>query len=529
MKSSSYFIGVDVGTGSVRAAIFSETGERQSIAVFPIEIFRPKEDYVEQSSEDIWKKTCQAVKAAVSKANIPISSIKGIGFDATCSLVALGPGFEPVSISPTGREEQNIIVWMDHRALKETAEINETGDEALKYVGGKVSPEMEIPKILWLKRNLPQQYQRTKKFLDLADYMVYRSSGTDIRSVCTMTCKWTYLAHEKRWSSHLFKAIQLEDLFDENRIGSKIEELGKPAGNLTKEAAHELGLTTDTVVAVGIIDAHSGGLGMVGTDPEHTLSIIAGTSSCHMAISKDPLFVQGVWGPYFGVMLPGMWLNEGGQSAAGALLDHVITDSAYFPKLKQEAKQTGKNYYQVLNEVIWEMEEEDPCMMRHFHLLGYFHGNRSPRANPHLKGMVTGLTLNQTKKELAKRYLGATQSIAYGTRHIIEVLNQAGHQIKKVHMCGGTAKDRLWLREHADITGCEILLPQELESVLLGGAMLAAAASGYYPDLYAAIRGMWKMAEKITPRKEFKDYHDKKYQVFHEMYHDQLKYDEIMK
>ena len=529
VKIDSYFIGVDIGTGSVRAAVFSATGERMSLSVSPIEIYRPKEDFVEQSSEDIWEKTCKAIKQAVEIAKIPISSVKGIGFDATCSLVVLGSGFSPISISPTGREEQNVIVWMDHRALKEASEINETDDEVLEYVGGKISPEMQIPKILWLKRHSPEHYKKAKKFLDLADYMVYRSTGEDIRSICTMTCKWTYLAHEKRWSKKLFKEIQLEDLFENKRIGSKIEELGKPVNYLTKEAADHFGLTTNTIVAVGIIDAHSGGLGMVGTSPDDTLSIIAGTSSCHMAISKKPLFVPGVWGPYYGAMLPGMWLNEGGQSSAGSLVDYIISESAYFTDLKKEAKEKVVSYYEILNDVIYDMEKEDPYITKDFHLLGYFHGNRSPRANPYLKGMISGLTLNQTKMELAKKYLAAAQSVAYGTRHIIEAMNQAGHKIKNIHMCGGIAKNKLWLREHADISGCEIALPKELESVLLGSAMLAATASGYYSSLSSAIKGMWAMGEKISPGNSAKQqFHQKKYKVFHELYHDQLKYHNMM-
>jgi FGGY-family pentulose kinase len=528
-KVDSYFIGVDIGTGSVRAAVFSATGERMSLSIFPIEIYRPKENFVEQSSEDIWEKTCKAVKQAVEIAKVPIASVKGIGFDATCSLVVLGSGFSPISISPTGSEEQNVIVWMDHRALKETSEINQTGDEVLKYVGGKISPEMQIPKILWLKRHLPEQYKKAKKFLDLADYLVYRSTGEDIRSICTMTCKWTYLAHEKRWSKKLFKEIQLEDLFENKRIGSKIEELGKPVNYLSQEAAESFGLTTDTIVAVGIIDAHAGGLGMVGTSPVNTLSIIAGTSSCHMAISKEPLFVPGVWGPYYGAMLPGMWLNEGGQSSAGSLVDYIISESAYFEDLKKEAQEKAMSYYEILNNVIYEMEKEDPYITKDFHLLGYFHGNRSPRANPYLKGMISGLTLNQTKMELAKKYLAAAQSVAYGTRHIIEAMNQAGHKIKNIHMCGGIAKNKLWLREHADITGCEIALPKELESVLLGSAMLAATASGYYPSLSSAIEAMWGMGEKISPGNTAKQqFHQKKYKVFHELYYDQLKYQDMM-
>ncbi len=528
-NNGTYFIGVDIGTGSVRAAVFSAAGKMIGLGISPIRIYRPKEDFVEQSSENIWKQSGNAVKQAIAMANIPTSSIKGIGFDATCSLVALGTEFEPISISPTGKKDQNIIVWMDHRALKEAAEINETDDEVLRYVGGKISPEMQIPKILWLKRNLPEQYKNTKKFLDLADYMVFRSTGEDVRSVCTMTCKWTYLAHEKRWSKKLFKEIQLEDLFENNRIGSKIEELGKPVNYLTKKAAANFGLTTDTIVSVGIIDAHSGGLGIVGPNPEETISIIAGTSSCHMAISKEPLFVPGVWGPYFGAMLPDMWLNEGGQSSAGSLIDYIISESAIFPDLKREAKKKGASYYEILNDVINEMEKENIYLTKDFHLLGYFHGNRSPRANPNLKGMISGLTLNQTKMELAKKYLAAAQSVAYGTRHIIETMNEAGHKIKNIHMCGGIAKNRLWLREHVDITGYEIVLPEELESVLLGGAILASTASGYYPDIYTAIKFMWGKGEKIIPGDQLKQqFHEKKYRVFQELYLDQLKYQKMM-
>ena len=172
-NNGTYFIGVDIGTGSARAAVFTATGKMIGLGISPIRIYRPKEDFVEQSSENIWKQSGNAVKQAIAMANIPTSSIKGIGFDATCSLVALGPELEPISISPTGKKDQNIIVWMDHRALEEAYEINETDDEVLRYVGGKISPEMQIPKILWLKRNLPEQYKNTKKFLDLADYMVF--------------------------------------------------------------------------------------------------------------------------------------------------------------------------------------------------------------------------------------------------------------------------------------------------------------------------------------------------------------------
>src|SRR5258708_39076195 len=115
--SDRFYLGVDVGTGSVRAGIFDSVGRRVGAASHPIEIFRPEEDFVEQSSDDIWRAAGIAVKGALAEAKLRGPEIRGIGFDATCSLVVLDARDEPVTVSPTGRAEQNVIVWMDHRAI----------------------------------------------------------------------------------------------------------------------------------------------------------------------------------------------------------------------------------------------------------------------------------------------------------------------------------------------------------------------------------------------------------------------------
>ena len=180
----SYYIGIDVGTGSARAGIFSNNGEMKGSAAYEITMFRPQADFVEQSSNNIWESCCKAVKDAMSKAGLKPEQIKGIGFDATCSLVALDNDDKPVTVSPTGEDNQNIIVWMDHRAIEQANRINATKHKVLQYVGGIISPEMESPKLLWLKENLPQTWNRTTRFFDLPDYLVYRATGQDVRSLC---------------------------------------------------------------------------------------------------------------------------------------------------------------------------------------------------------------------------------------------------------------------------------------------------------------------------------------------------------
>lgn len=537
-----YVVGVDVGTGSARAGIFALDGRMISSAVHPIKIFRPAANHVEQSSEDIWSAVCKCVREALETGKVDSQNVIGISFDATCSLAALDENDAPVTISTTGNDEQNIIVWMDHRAEKQTDEINETKHRVLEYVGGKISPEQEIPKLKWIKENLPETWNRTAKFLDLADFLTYRASGKNIRSLCTVVCKWTYMGHEGKygsWDESFFREIDLEDLFIDNRVGEAIRPMGTFAGNLTDKAAGELGLLTGTAVGIGVIDAHSGGIGSLGMSVpdenfnarniEQTLVLIGGTSSCHMAIAPEARFVEGVWGPYFGVMIPGMWLAEGGQSATGALLDHVIENHSYAAQLKKDAATQNTTIYVLLNRKVEELKSgggEQPTS--NVHLLPDFLGNRSPRADVHSRGMISGLTLDSTFESLARLYCATIQAIAYGTRHIIESLNAKGYDINRIHACGGGTKNPLWLQEHADVTGCKVFIAKDCETVLLGAAILGAVAGGKFASIPEAMEAMSPQAEVVEPDKSTGEFHQAKYEVFQLMYENQLEYKRIM-
>src|SRR5437016_5103810 len=134
------FIGVDVGTTSARAGMFMADGTLLATARQPIAIWHEAGDIVEQSSPDIWTACTEAVRTVLRDAGQSPSTVRGIGFDATCSLVVLDRGGNPLSVSGSGDPRRNVIVWMDHRAIAQADRINETGDEVLRYVGGIISP-----------------------------------------------------------------------------------------------------------------------------------------------------------------------------------------------------------------------------------------------------------------------------------------------------------------------------------------------------------------------------------------------------
>jgi FGGY-family pentulose kinase len=543
----SYFIGVDVGTGSARAGIFHQTGKMLAMAKRDIRMWTPRKDYYEQSSDDIWNGVCEAVRQCVEDSGVDAREVKGIGFDAACSLVVLDGDGSPVSISLDGGDEQNVVVWMDHRAIEQTERINSAGEfPVFDFVGGKISPEMQIPKLLWLKEQLPDTWRRAGHFFDLPDFLTHKATGGVSRSLCSLVCKWTYLGHEEAqgkpgWQADFLQAAGLEDLVAEqySRMGAEVLPMGQAIrAGLSADAARAFGLPHGIAVGASLIDAHAGGIGMLGLSIEgqtlnfdKRLALIGGTSSCHMAVSEEMRKISGVWGPYYSAMVPGMWLNEGGQSATGSLVDHIVFDHGAYPEAKERAIAKGQDIYQFLNDRLHELAGEGSVaeLTRNLHVCPYFHGNRSPRANPHLRGMITGLSLSCTIDDLALLYLATIQAIAYGTRHIIEAMNESGYSIDTIIACGGGTKNPVFLQQHANATGCRVVLPEEREAVLLGASMLGACASGQFPDLRTAMQSMSRQGEVMPPEAgEERSYHDGKYKVFHELYADQVKHAAMM-
>ena len=493
-----YLVGVDVGTGSARAGLFDLSGHMLASAKRDISLFREPGAMVEQSSTEIWAAVCASVREAVGKAGIAPDQVAGIGFDATCSLVVLGEGGRPLPVGPSEDPARDIIVWMDHRAVEQVERINAGGYDVLRYVGGIISPEMETPKLLWLKENRPAVFDAAWQFFDLADFLTWRSTDDLARSTCTVTCKWTYLAHERRWDPGYFHGIGLGSLADEGfvRIGQRVVEPGTPLGKgLTEQAAAELGLAVGTPVAAGMIDAHAGVIGTVGVDgpPENSLGYVFGTSSCTMTSTREPVFVPGVWGPYFSAMVPGMWLNEGGQSAAGAAIEQLLS----FHPAAGEAAALAKVRGLALPVLLAKLAEEKAktlsdvaALAEGLHVVPEFLGNRAPFADPHARAAIVGLGMERDLDNLVSLYVAGLCGIGYGLRQIIDAQASAGASIDKIVISGGAGQLDLVRQLLADATGKPLLATRAEEPVLLGAAILGSVAGGAFPDVGAAMAAL---------------------------------------
>ncbi|MFQ6550145.1 FGGY-family carbohydrate kinase [Aestuariibius sp. 2305UL40-4] len=503
------FLGIDVGTGSARAGIFDVDGKLLGRGSSDVTTFRDGSDIVEQSSAQIWSAVGDASRGAIAAAGVGPSDVAGVGFDATCSLVVLGADGAPLPVGPSGDPARDIIVWMDHRAMEEAGEINATGHPVLAYVGGVISPEMQTPKLLWLKRHRPDVFARAGHFFDLTDFLTWKATGSLARSSCTVTCKWTYVAGDGGWDESYFRQIGLEELADEGfrRIGTEIADPGKPlGGGLTPQAAEALGLAPGTAVAAGLIDAHAGGVGTVGAEglgpAAENMAYVFGTSSCTMTTTAGPVFVPGVWGPYYSAMLPGMWLNEGGQSAAGAAIDRLIGLHPATAEASGLAKQDGKSLPDWLLEKALSSAGSAGDLARvagDLHVVPEFLGNRAPHADPRTGAVIAGLGMDTSLDSLVALYVAGLCGLGYGLRQIIEAQAHHGAPISNIVISGGAGRNAAVRQVLADAAGRPVIGPETEEPVLLGAAMLGACASGTYGTLSDCMTAMSRVSDAHRP------------------------------
>lgn len=510
-----HVVAVDVGTGSARAGIFDLAGRLKARREHPILMHRPCADHAEHDSEDIWAAVCHAVRAAREAAEIEPAQIGAIGFDATCSLVVRDRDGRPLSVSTKGEASLDTVVWLDHRATAEADRCTASRHPVMDYSGQFMSPEMQMPKLMWLKANLPQIWERAGYIFDLADFLSWRASGSHARSRCTLTPKWNYLGHvAPGWQSDFLQAIGLDDLLQRGGLPETAVAVGAGVGQLTSQAAADLGLETQTRVSAGMVDAYAGALGVLGAfadDPERMerqLALIAGTSSCLVSLSTDAKPTRGLWGPYFDALLPGYWLVEGGQSAAGALLDHVVRMHA------AGGPPTPELHARIIVRARELRAIHGASLGERIHILPDFHGNRSPAADPHALGVISGLTLDTSFDGLCTLYWRACVAIALGIRHVLEVMRDYGYGIDRLHVTGGHLKNPLMMELYPDVTGCTIIVPDMPDSVLLGTAMGAAVAGGLHPDLAAAGRAMTPTGQERRPNPDVRSGYDRDYRRF---------------
>ncbi|KAG7529414.1 hypothetical protein FFLO_05686 [Filobasidium floriforme] len=527
MSEQSYYIGFDVGTGSARAALLDSKGKIIADATENTKTYRSETDHriYEQSTQNIWSSLALCCNRVLSTSGIPASQIKGISFDATCSLCVVDGQGVPVCVTEgeglgkSGEEagDRNVILWADHRAEEEAAFINQTGEGVLGFVGGVMSLEMEIPKTLWLKKHMKEEDFEKSFFFELDLTVTYRATESIARSNCSLTCKFSYVSpgvkvkhldgkeeSSEGWSAGFLNKIGLESLVkrDFEQVGGQpgknglIMTAGQPVGTgLTERAAKEFGLLPGTPVGSAVIDAYAGWVGTIAAkssadksterlkleESSHRLAACAGTSTCHIVQSDKGVFVDG-WGPYPNAVFPGWWMNEGGQSSTGQLIDFIINTHPALSKAQEQAKESGKGLFDFLEDKLEELKKTRGVsstteLTKHLHFYPDL-GNRSPLADVKMKGMITGLTLDSGVNDLAVKFHVTLEAIALQTRHILDEMNAKGHVVDSIYMSGSQAKNKPLMQLLASVCNVAVFIPPHPSAaVVMGAAMMGRCAA----------------------------------------------------
>jgi FGGY-family pentulose kinase len=482
-----HLLAVDVGTGSARAGVFDLSGRQLARCVVPISVHHSLPNHMEQDSEEIWSAVCAAVKAALVESGIGADTVLAMGFDATCSLVVRDGDGKPISISTSETPNVDTILWMDHRAIEETAACNAISDPVLGRFGGRLSVEMQIPKLLWLKIHRPEIWAASGLIFDLCDYLTWRATGSTKRSHSALASKWGYTPEAPGEPPlEYYRKIGLDDVMERAGLPSRSEPPALAIGHLSAEAAVELGLDQHTLVAPGLIDAYAGTLGLfaAGARPKTPLpteaALIAGTSSCIVRLSHEPVSGPGCWGGFRDAAIPGLWLTEAGQSASGAFLDHIV-------KLHPAGGTPMKARHRAILDAISEhLDKEGPDFGLPIAVLPDLHGTRSPVSDPLLTGTIAGMDLDQSLVSLHKLYWRSCVALACSIRHIMEHQPRLAGAPKQILLAGGLADHPLLSQLYADATGCDVRVPKDCDAVLLGCALHAAVAAGAFSSVEEA-------------------------------------------
>lgn len=428
-----YVIGIDSGTQSLRSGIFDLEGNPVVFATKEYPTYFPKPGWAEQEAEDWWTATVTTVRSCLETSGINPADVIGISVDGTSSTV--------VPVGPKGEPLRRAILWMDSRAHRQVEVIAATRHPVLKYVGGQDAVEWMVPKVLWLKENEPEVYARASKIVESTDWLTWKLSGEWTASVCNATCKWNYVPTEGGWQPDFFAAIGLDDVL--TKWPTRVLFMGDKVGQLTKEAANELGLLPGITVGQSGIDAHAAMFGLNVVRPGR-LALIIGSSTVHLALSSKPVFDPGIWGPYPEAVVRNTWLIEGGQVSTGSVVNWLRDNFAY--REECEAKESGKNVFEVLDGKAAALPPGAEGLV----LLDYFQGNRTPLRDPLARGMVWGLSLKHGLAHLLRAVYEAT---AFGTRHILDTFAASDFHVNEIYACGGGTKSKLWLKIHADVCG----------------------------------------------------------------------------
>jgi FGGY-family pentulose kinase len=496
-RSNDYVLGIDAGTASLRAGLFDLQGKPLGFYDQSYATLYPQAGWAEQRPSDWWNALVGAVRGCLAASGVEGERVIGLAIDAPCDILLADASGNPLTDS---------IMWMDLRAVQQAQQLTASRDPVLRYCGGDVPAEWPVPKALWLKQHQPALWEQATYLMEQMGWLTWRLTGAWAIPLNSAAAKWHYRANANEstpvgWPSSLLSAVGLEDL--PSKIPGAVLPMGVKAGELTSQAALELGLRAGIAVSMSGIDAHAGMVGMNVLAPG-TLALITGTSTCQLVQSPGPVIDPGLWGPFEDAVVQGEWTIEAGQASTGGTVRWLL--GMLGGNLPTDAER-----YLAADTAAAAVKPGAEGLT----LLDFWQGSRTPIKDPLARGTIWGLTTAHGPGHLLRAVYEGT---AYGNRHILEKLGELGVPTTQITACGGGTRSALWLQILADVAGVPITLTTVSDAVSLGSAICAAVGAGVYSDLLTAGQMMVHPGVTVEPDSSTRAIYDEGYALYKETY-----------
>jgi xylulokinase len=457
-----YFLGLDIGTSAVKAALVDERGRVKGAASVAHPLSTPHPGWAEQKPEDWWKSTVSAVRRLLAACRVRPGLIASVGIS--------GQMHSSVFLDRNGKVIRPALLWNDGRTTGECREITALlGEECLReWVQNPALEGFTLPKVLWLRTHEPAAFARLAKVILAKDYVRFRLTGVLASEPSDASATLMYDVAHRRWSSDIMNALHLStDMLVE--VGGSAEVLGR----LSQEGARATGLAQGTPVVGGGADNACGAVGVGIVAPGEAVASW-GTSGTVLTPTREPFVDPGMRVHTFCHAVPDTWYLMGAMLSAGAAF------AWYRRELARELARS-KNANLTLNQEAKRIQPGASGLT----FLPYLQGERTPHRDASARGAFVGLSLSHTRAHLSRAVI---EGICFAMRDSLTILRDLGVAIDKVLVTGGGAKSAFVRKVQADVYGLPVVRVNREEGPAYGAALLAAVGVEAFSDVAAACK-----------------------------------------
>lgn len=491
-----YILAHDLGTSGNKATLYRSDGTLAASVVVSYETSYPHPGWVEQNPEDWWHAVCTSTRKLLEKSQVRPKEVACVSFSAQMMGCLL--------VDKEGTPLRPMITWADIRAAKQEKEIIEAlgMERVYRITGHRASASYSAAKLLWIRENEPQVYQRAYKMLHAKDFIIHRLTGRFVTDYSDASGTNLFDIQRKEWSREICQALNLPPgLLPEPHASAEI------AGGITSAAAKLCGLVAGTPVVIGGGDGSCACVG-AGVVSEGSAYCVLGSSAWISTASKEPVFDKDMRTFNWVHLDPRLYTPCGTMQAAG------VSYSWYRDTLceeeKRAAKETGESAYERMNAVAALTQAGAGGVL----FLPYLLGERSPRWNHEARGAFVGMDVTTTKADLTRAVM---EGVGYNLKVILDILEE-WQPVEKLTLIGGGAKGRLWLQILSDIWQKPLEVPLYLEEATsLGAAVCGGVGIGLFSN-YAVAQTFNRTTDLIEPNRGNKECYGILYEAFNRAY-----------